>query len=136
MPLAPTLTMQLLATSLVFAVVTLIAGGGVIEWPSAEPVTLAAIAWLVVLSTLFGYGFFVASLRRLGVTTTSTLVYLTPPVTMAWAAFMFGETLGPNGMLGMGVAFAGVVVAMLGGRGKTRSGSNVIPRYADHPGGA
>lgn len=136
LPMAPTLTLQLLAATLVFAVAAFIDGGGEIQWPTIEPVTLSAMAWLIVLSSLGGYGFFVASLRRLGVTTTSTLVYLTPPVTLVWAAFMFGETPGPNGMLGMGVAIAGVALAMLSGRGRHQENDSILPRYAGHAGGA
>ncbi len=136
LPMAPTLTMQLLAATLVFAVAAFINGGGEIQWPTTEPVTLSAMAWLIVLSSLGGYGFFVASLRRLGVTTTSTLVYLTPPVTLIWAAFMFGETPGLNGILGMGVAIAGVALAMLSGRGRHQENDSILPRYAGHAGGA
>lgn len=136
LPMAPTLTLQLLAATLVFAVAAFIDGGGEIQWPTIEPVTLSAMAWLIVLSSLGGYGFFVASLRRLGVTTTSTLVYLTPPVTLVWAAFMFGETPGPNGMLGMGVAIAGVALAMMGVRGRHQQNGGILPRYASHAGGA
>ncbi|WP_127556622.1 DMT family transporter [Saccharospirillum alexandrii] len=135
LPMAPTLTMQLLAATLVFSVAALIDGGGEIQWLTTEPVTLSAIAWLIVLSSLGGYGFFVTSLRRLGVTTTSTLVYLTPPVTLVWAALMFGETPGPNGMLGMGVAIAGVALAMLCGRGRHQESDSILPRYAGHAGG-
>lgn len=130
LPMAPTLTMQLLAATLVFAVAAFIDGGGEIPWPTAQPVTLFAMAWLIGLSSLGGYGFFVASLRRFGVTTTSTLVYLTPPVTLVWAAFMFGEAPGPNGMLGMGVAIAGVALAMLKGRRSKLNSGILVPQYA------
>lgn len=125
-PLAATLTVQLLAATLVFAVAALVAGGGVIQRPTAEPATLVSILWLILLSSLGGYGFFVASLRRLGVTMTSTLVYLTPPVTLVWAAIMFGERPGPEGILGMGVAMAGVGLAMFGVRG--RAEESIPPR--------
>ena len=51
----------------------------------------AAIAWLVVLSGIGGYVCFLTCLRRLGATATSTLLYLTPPVTTVWVWLMFGE---------------------------------------------
>lgn len=130
LPIAPTLTVQLLAAALVFGIAAFITGNGRIQWPTAEPVALSALVWLIVLSSLGGYGFFVASLRRLGVTSTSTLVYLTPPVTLVWAAFMFGETPGPNGMLGVGVAFTGVCVSMLGGRRRHFTWSGLLPQVA------
>ena len=44
--------------------------------------------------------------------------------------FMFGETPGPNGILGMGVAIAGVALAMLSGRGGQQESDSILPRYA------
>lgn len=111
-PVAATLAVQLAATTLVFAVAALVASNGRLMLPALETATLSAMAWLVVLSSLGGYGFFVASLRRLGVTRTATLVYLTPPVTLLWAAAMFGEWPGRAGVAGMGVALFGVLVAL------------------------
>lgn len=112
-PMVPTLAAQLLAATVVFAVATLVMDSGG-EWAfNLDSATVGAVVWLIVLSSLGGYGFFVASLRRLGVTATSTLVYLTPPVTMVWAALMFGENPGAGGVAGMAVAIAGVVMAMV-----------------------
>ncbi len=112
LPLDMTLVSQLGATSLIFGLAALIAGSGHLPMPSLDIVTLSAIAWLIVLSSLGGYGFFVTSLRRLGVTLTSTLVYLTPPVTLLWAASLFGESPGTLGIIGMGIAIAGVGLAI------------------------
>lgn len=107
-----TLTAQLAAATGVFLVAALLEGHGRIALPTPDVPTLTAIAWLVALSSLGGYGFFVASLRRFGVGLTSMLVYLTPPVTLAWAALMFGEWPGPLGAAGMLVAAMGVGVAL------------------------
>lgn len=52
---------------------------------------VAAISWLVLLSGLGGYATFTWCLRRIGATTTSTLLYLTAPVTMLWAWVMFDQ---------------------------------------------
>ena len=122
--MSATLTVQLMAATGVFAVAALIAGRGEIPQPTAELATWASITWLILLSSFGGYGFFVASLRRLGVTTTSTLVYLTPPVTLVWAAVMFGERPGAEGILGMAVALAGVGLAMAGVRSRYREEPN------------
>ncbi|PXX96705.1 EamA family transporter [Halomonas sp. LBP4] len=108
MPISATLLFQLLAATAIFTLAALIAGGGVLAFPAADLPSVTAIGWLIVLSSLGGYGFFVASLRRLGVTLTSTLVYLTPAVTLLWAAAMFGERPGGQGIIGMGIAIAGV----------------------------
>lgn len=113
LPMAPTLMAQLAAAALVFSVAALVVGGGRMPLPAFDSMTLVAFAWLIVLSSFGGYGFFVASLRRLGVTLTSTLVYLTPPVTMAWAAVFFGEWPGALGLIGMAIAVVGVVLATL-----------------------
>ncbi|WP_136068199.1 DMT family transporter [Modicisalibacter radicis] len=109
-----TLTAQLAAATGVFAVAALIEGHGRVPLPALDTSTLAAIGWLVFFSSLGGYGFFVACLRRFGVNLTSTLIYLTPPVTMVWAAAMFGDTPGTLGILGMLLASAGVGVALMG----------------------
>lgn len=116
LPMAATLTAQLVAATAIFVIAALIEGAGRLPPPAFEPVTLAAIGWLIVLSSLGGYGFFVASLRRLGVTLTSTLVYLTPPVTLLWATAMFGEIPGPRGVAGMGIAIVGVGLAIRSAR--------------------
>jgi drug/metabolite transporter (DMT)-like permease len=71
-----------------------------------------AVAWVVLLSTVGGYGFYWLSLRRSGVTRTSALIYLTPPTTVAWAYAMFGEQPGLPAVLGMAVAVLGVVTAV------------------------
>lgn len=108
-----TLTAQLAAATGVFAIAALIEGHGRVPLPTQDSPTLAAIGWLVFFSSLGGYGFFVACLRRFGVNLTSTLIYLTPPVTMAWAAMMFGDMPGALGILGMLLASAGVGVVLM-----------------------
>lgn len=112
MPLPAALLAQLLAAAGIFLLATLVVEGGKLPAPTLEPTFLAAIGWLVVLSSLGGYGFFIASLRRLGVTLTSALVHLTPGVTLLWAAAMFGERLGPAGLAGMVLAGGGAGLAI------------------------
>jgi drug/metabolite transporter (DMT)-like permease len=63
----------------------------------APPMTVdfwVAVAWMVVLATFGGYGCYLLTLRRLGATGVSTLLYLTPPTTMVWAFLMFDERIG------------------------------------------
>ncbi|MEN3299971.1 DMT family transporter [Pseudonocardia sp.] len=59
--------------------------------PPTDPGFWGAIAWVVVLSSFGGYGSYLLVLRRSGATRVSTLLYLTPPTTMAWTLVMFGE---------------------------------------------
>ncbi|MBA2779789.1 DMT family transporter [Halomonas kenyensis] len=116
LPLPAALLAQLLAAGGIFLLAALVAGGGQLRPPGVEPAVLMAMGWLVVLSSLGGYGFFVASLRRLGVTQTAALVHLTPGVTLLWAAAMFGERLGPAGLAGLALAGAGASLAIRSAR--------------------
>lgn len=63
-------------------------------------------------SNLGGYGCYWASARRLGATSTSTLIYLTPPVTALWAWAMFGDPLTAGGLAGLVVCAVGVAVVL------------------------
>lgn len=132
LPLPAALLAQLTAAAGIFLVAALLAEGGKLTPPAPEPLTLGALAWLVVLSSLGGYGFFVASLRRFGVTLTSALVHLTPGVTLLWAAAMFAEHPGPAGIAGMTLAGAGALLAIRSARrsGPTRRdpGAHRAPR--------
>lgn len=94
-----------------FTVLAAVAGDGHAAPPAAGGFWLA-VAWVVVLSTFGGYGFYWLSMRRSGVTRTSALIYLTPPTTVVWAYAMFGERPGLFAVVGMGVAVLGVVVAV------------------------
>ncbi|GAA1234796.1 DMT family transporter [Prauserella halophila] len=80
-----------------------------------------AIAWLVVLSTFGGYGFYWAVARRGSVRRVSTLLYLTPPTTMLAALLMFGEPVTAEGLAGLVVCFGAVLLALRSPRGTSRS---------------
>ena len=107
-PVLVSLAIQVCVSAVVFVVLAMATDGMQVE-PSA---TLAfAIGWLVLLSGLGGYAAFILCLRRLGSTETSTLLYLTAPVTVLWAWAMFGQA--PTGMqwVGLVVVLAGVALA-------------------------
>lgn len=76
--------------------------------PPAEPGFWAAVAWVVTLSTLGGYGLYWVNLARTGVARVSALLYLTPPTTMLWTWWMFGDPVGPGPLVGLGVCLAAV----------------------------
>ncbi|MGW1679310.1 DMT family transporter [Saccharopolyspora sp. NPDC002376] len=84
------LTIQVAVSAGVFTAYAAVAG----TLQQVTPTTqfLAALAWLVALSGLGGYATFVLCLRRFGASFTSTLLYLTPPVTTLWAWAMFDDT--------------------------------------------
>ena len=71
------------------------------EGTAGEPTPPAfwgAVAWVVVLSSFGGYGTYLYVSRTQGATRASTLLYLTPPTTMLWAAVMFGDRVPPAGL--------------------------------------
>jgi len=78
------------------------AATGSLAVPVTGPV-VGALVWLVVLSGIGGYAAFVTCLRRLGATTTSSLLYLTPAVTTLWAWAMFDQVPGVIQWAGLGL---------------------------------
>ena len=88
--------------------------------PPMEPGFWAAVLWVVVLSTLGGYGLYWVNLARTGVARVSALLYLTPPTTMLWTWWMFGDPVGPGALAGLGVC---LVAVWLVRSGPTRSGT-------------
>ncbi|MCE3027751.1 DMT family transporter [Salinicola sp. DM10] len=129
--LAASLTAQLSAAALIFGVAATGAGG--LALPGSALLTWQTLGWLVLLSSFGGYGFFTVCLRRLGVNAVSSAIYLTPPVTLAWSAGMFGEHVAPLQLGGMALALAGVALALLAQRrGRHTRGAAHYPR---RPGG-
>ncbi|WP_314172889.1 DMT family transporter [Streptomyces winkii] len=106
---AEALPLHCLVSAVVFT--GLAAGTGHLVPPPTAAFWMA-VAWVVVLSTVGGYGFYWLSLRHSGVTRTSALIYLTPPTTVVWAYAMFGERPGAVAVAGMGIAVVGVLVAV------------------------
>ncbi len=83
---------------------------------SALPFSAVAVGWVVLLSTLGGYGCYWLSLRRDGITRTSALIYLTPPTTALWTYAMWRARPAALGLVGMAVCVASVAAATLGDR--------------------
>lgn len=114
------LTMQTTVAAGVFVAVA--AATGQIR-PPADPAFWWAVLWVVVLSSFGGYGAYLLVLRRSGAMRVSTLLYLTPPVTAAWAFLMFGEVPGPLAWPGAAACAVGVVLVLRGGRHENVGGS-------------
>lgn len=107
-PVLLSLTIQVCVAAGVFVVLALADGS------LRVPVTgqlLLALLWLVLLSGLGGYATFTWCLRNLGATATSTLLYLTAPVTMLWAWAMFGQQPSTIQWSGLVVVLGGVACA-------------------------
>lgn len=88
-------------------------------YPPASAGFWWAVAWVVVLSGFGGYGSYLVVLRRSGATRVSTLLYLTPPVTMVWAYTMFGQPPGALAVPGVVVCAVAVYLVLAGGRRHT-----------------
>ncbi|MFD6445841.1 DMT family transporter [Promicromonospora sp. NPDC060204] len=91
----------------IFAVLALASGQAA---PPADPTFWLAIAWLVGLAFLGGYGMYLYVQRTRGPVAVSTWLYLTPAVSAAWAWAMFGQDLPLLTVAGFVVSLAGVLL--------------------------
>lgn len=78
--------------------------------PPANPSFWLAVAWLVGLAFLGGYGMYLYVQRTRGPVAVSTWLYLTPAVSAAWAWAMFGQQLSLLTVAGFAVSLAGVLL--------------------------
>ncbi|MDX2265239.1 MAG: DMT family transporter [Hyphomicrobiales bacterium] len=78
-----------------------------IDW---APELIFAALWLALVCSLGAMTLLWLLVRRGAASKVASLFYLTPPVTAVLAWAMFGETLGPLALVGMGVAAAGVAL--------------------------
>ncbi|MEI2418068.1 DMT family transporter [Orrella sp. JC864] len=105
LPLAAKLWLQCAAACPAFAI---LAGwqGSLLPQPTAGFVL--SVAWTAGLSTLGGYGLYWLCLQRGSATRVSTVLTLSPSVTLLWAWAMFGEPLSWLMALGTAVCMVGV----------------------------
>lgn len=82
---------------------------GLIEAPASAQVW-AAVVWLTLFSTFIAYLSLWILLTKLSATRVSALVYLEPPVTLLWAALMFGDAIHWTTYLGIAVVAAGIAI--------------------------
>jgi drug/metabolite transporter (DMT)-like permease len=106
--LGPALALQTTVTALLFIPVALYQD---VFWPEPSWHFAGAVGWAIVFSTLGGYGFYYLCLMRSGTVRTSSLIYLTPPVTLVWAWAMFGEPMSLYTWAGLLLCLAGVWLA-------------------------
>lgn len=126
----PSLTAQVVLAAGAFTAYALATTGLRVE---VDGRLLVALAWLVVLSGLGGYASYVACLRQLGATATSTLLYLTPPVTAVWAWLMLGEVLSAQQVGGLALSLLAVGLAVPGWRVGSRAGARAAARPGPAP---
>ena len=106
--LGAALAMQMTVTAVLFVPVAFYNG---VFWPELSWHFAGAVGWAIVFSTLGGYGFYYLCLMRSGTVRTSSLIYLTPPVTLLWAWAMFGEPMSLYTMAGLLLCLAGVALS-------------------------
>ncbi|MFC6335405.1 EamA family transporter [Pseudomonas sp. CCM 7891] len=78
-----------------------------------EPEVLVSIVWLTVFSTFIAYLSLWMLLRVMTATDVASLVYLEPPVTLVWAALMFGDVISASTYVGIAVVVAGLILVRL-----------------------
>ncbi|AZO53746.1 MULTISPECIES: DMT family transporter [unclassified Mesorhizobium] len=105
MPIHQSLCLQCLTAAIFFAACAEWNGG---LMPPLDGRFEFGIAWLVLFSTFFCYGVYYASLRLYSAAQVSSVIYLSPPVTMLWAWLLFGEPLSLAMVLGLAVTLFGV----------------------------
>lgn len=105
MPIHQSLCIQCLTAAILFAACAEWNGG---LMPPLDARFGFGTAWLVLFSTFFCYGTYYASLRIYTASQVSSVIYLSPPVTMLWGWSMFGEPLSTAMFLGLAVTLFGV----------------------------
>lgn len=78
-----------------------------------DPDVLISIVWLTLFSTFVAYLSLWMLLRVMTATHVAALVYLEPPVTLVWAALMFGDVIGGATYAGIAVVVAGLILVRL-----------------------
>jgi len=84
-----------------------LATGLTLDYP---PAGWAVLAYLGLVPTTLGYLLFQSGLRRTGATTASIVTLIEPLTSAGLAALLFGERLGPTGLLGAALLLASVAV--------------------------
>lgn len=107
-PMLPALAVHCIVAVPGFLVLTVLEGNFL---PPLEADFVFAVAWFIFFSTFAGYGLYWLCLRRTTATRVSSLIYLTPPVTMIWAWAMFGEAAGPTAFGGFALCLLGVALS-------------------------
>lgn len=105
MPASTALFIQVCAVIPVFAVLACLEGE---IWPPTSAGFAGGVVWLVVFSTLGGYGFYWLCLQRSSIQRISSALFLTPPVTLLWAWLQFGDPLTVSALVGVGLTLLGL----------------------------
>ncbi|MDR7003533.1 DMT family transporter [Paraburkholderia strydomiana] len=72
----------------------------------------ASVAWTAILATLGGWGLYWTCLRRSSSARVTSVLFLSPPITLIWAWAMFREPLSWPMAIGMGISGLGVLLVV------------------------
>lgn len=111
MDILPNLWLQCFVAVISFAVIESF-NGSLAPIPSLG-FTLS-VFWTATLPTFGGYGLYWICLRRSSATRVTTVLYLSPPVTMIWAWVMFNEPLSWQMAFGMAISSLGIWMVIRG----------------------
>lgn len=107
-PVVQSVCLQSLTAAALFGVVAL-PMGGVMPQPTLG--FALGIGWLVLVATFAGYGLYYLCLARYAPARVTSVLYLSPPVTLLWATLLWGEPLTALMMAGTAITLAGVMLA-------------------------
>lgn len=106
--LGAAIAMQTIVTAALFLPIALYNGT---VWPQLSLRFLGAVAWAIVFATLGGYGLYYVCLARSGAVRTTSLIYVTPGLTLVWAWAMFGQPMPLYTWVGLMLCLVGVYLA-------------------------
>lgn len=86
---------------------------------SMRLLTIGAVAYLVLLSTLLGYGIWNGLIMRHGAGRIAPFSLMVPVFGVASASLVLGERFGPSDIVGAVLILAGLLVHVFGGRRRT-----------------
>jgi len=107
MPLYQSLCIQCLSAAAIFAVFAWREGTVL---PVLDAGFMAGILWLVLVATFGGWSLYYVALRKSSPARVTSILYLSPPVTMIWAWLMFDEPLSWAMAAGLVVSLVGIVI--------------------------
>ncbi|AFL49719.1 drug/metabolite transporter (DMT)-like permease [Sinorhizobium fredii] len=107
MPVYQSLCIQCLSAAAIFALFAWHEGR---VSPVLDVGFIGGILWLVFVATFGGWSLYYLALRKSSPTRVTTILYLSPPVTMIWAWVMFGEPLSWAMAGGLGVSLIGIII--------------------------
>lgn len=115
LPVVPSLFVQAITTAIVLCPLALFAEDLQVQWTSRF---VFALAWLVLLLSIGAYGLMLKLLEHRSAARVSSLMYLTPPVTLVMGFLVFGDQLVWADAIGLGITAVGVLLVYQGDTSK------------------